>query len=155
LAIGCTSLLAGEASPAAKVQVYNTFSLKKIPHRQAGGLFVREESYLVGEKVPGHCTFLLKENNTVYRGGFLLSPEQQPVPNKQQERISLLGDEDLHCDYALAHHLLLPDLPAGRAVSLLFWHHKNHQWLFWLLKVIKFSGFYPLLLQYKTKIMKF
>jgi hypothetical protein len=27
--------------------------------------------------------------------------------------ISLLGDEDLHCNYGLAHHFLFPDLPAA------------------------------------------
>jgi hypothetical protein len=42
---------------------------------------------VVGEKVPGPCNFLLKEKNTVYHWGFLLSPEQQPVLNKQQERM--------------------------------------------------------------------
>jgi hypothetical protein len=75
----------------AKVQVYDTFSLKNIPPRQAAGLFVREESYLVGEKVPGPCTFLLKQTsleqsyNSQHSVTGRIPPEQQPVPDKQQE----------------------------------------------------------------------
>jgi hypothetical protein len=74
----------------AKVQVYDTFSLKNIPPWQVAGLFFREESYLIGEKVPRPGTFLLKKTsleqsyNSQHSVPGRIPPEQQPVRDRRQ-----------------------------------------------------------------------